>query len=175
MSVTPTLTARTAALRRTTALFAAVVLVWVVLDQVTKQIAVTTFAENPVDLGIARLVLVRNPNAAFGIPGFPGMFLVVTAVVLTLVVRTLPRVTNLPVAAAYGLVVGGALGNAIDRALRPPGFPDGAVIDFIHLGPVFPWTFNVADSGITVGAAFLVLALWRERPDPVEEAVPPGG
>ncbi len=177
MSVTPTLRAgaRTGA-RRTTALFAAVVAAWVALDQVTKQLAVTGLADGDLDLGVARLVLVRNPDAAFGIPGFPGMFLLVTVIVLVLVVRTLRTVTSPVVAAAYGLVVGGALGNAVDRAVRPPGFPEGAVIDFIYLGPWFPWTFNLADSGITVGAAFLLVALWRERPEPpAAEAVPPGG
>jgi len=174
MTAAPDLTARAPAVRRATALFGAVALAWLALDQVTKQIAVTTFGERPVDLGFARLVLVRNPDAAFGIPGFPGMFLIVTVVVLVLVARTLPRVTSVAVAVAYGLVVGGALGNAIDRVVRPPGFPAGAVIDFIHLGPWFPWTFNVADSGITVGAAFLIVALWREQPAG-EEAVPPGG
>jgi signal peptidase II len=150
--------------RRTLTVFAAVLTVWVTLDQVTKQIAVEHFT-TPRDLGIARLVLVRNPNAAFGIPGFPGLFIAVTLLVLVLVVRSLPKVTSLPVTVAYGLVVGGAVGNAIDRVVREPGFPQGAVIDFIHLGPWFPWTFNLADSGITVGAAFLIVLLWRERPE----------
>jgi len=178
MSAPPTLRARpgTTGARRTVALFAAVVAVWVALDQVTKQLAVTGLADGDLELGVARLVLVRNPDAAFGIPGFPGMFLIVTVIVLVLVVRTLPTVTSRAVAAAYGLVVGGALGNAVDRVIRPPGFPEGAVIDFIHLGAWFPWTFNLADSGITVGAVFLLIALWRERPEPpAGEAVPPGG
>jgi signal peptidase II len=54
--------------------------------------------------------------------------------------------------AALALVVGGALGNMIDR------FRFGYVVDFLDFsGLYFPWVFNVADSGITVGAALLVL------------------
>lgn len=140
-------------------LFALVALVVVVADQLTKLYAVAVFGANPVDLGVVRLVEVRNPNAAFGIPGFPGLFLIITVVVLVLVARALPRTPGRGIALAYGLVVGGALGNAIDRVVRAPGFPAGAVVDWIDLG-WFP-VFNLADSGITVGATLLVLLLAR--------------
>jgi signal peptidase II len=150
--------------RRVVTVFGLVAAAWLALDQITKAVAVRWFAD-PVDLGFASLVLVRNENAAFGIPGFPGLFLIAMTVLIVLVVRALPRVTTLPVAGAYGLVVGGALGNAVDRVVREPGFPGGAVIDWIHLGPWFPWTFNLADSAITVGATFLVVLLWRSGPE----------
>ena len=132
----------------------------VVLDQATKLLAEWHLADGPIDLGLLALTLVRNPNAAFGIPGFTGMFLIVTVVVVALVARMLTRADRLLLAFAYGLVTGGALGNAVDRALREPGFPDGAVVDFIDVG-WFP-VFNVADSAITVGAV-LVLGLVRLR------------
>lgn len=64
-------------------------------------------------------------------------------------------------AAGLGLVIGGAVGNAIDRARF------GAVVDFIDVQRLgfFPWIFNVADSGITVGVVLLLLdSLRRERP-----------
>jgi signal peptidase II len=57
-------------------------------------------------------------------------------------------------AVATGLVVGGALGNVVDRATRGDGFLQGAVVDFVDL-QWFP-VFNVADAAITVGAAMLV-------------------
>jgi len=60
-----------------------------------------------------------------------------------------------------GLLIGGALGNAIDRAIF------GAVIDFIDVSRLgfFPWIFNVADSGITVGVVLMLLdGFRRERP-----------
>lgn len=63
-------------------------------------------------------------------------------------------------AAGLGLVIGGAVGNAIDRARF------GAVVDFIDVQRLgfFPWIFNVADSGITIGVILLLLdSLRRER------------
>jgi signal peptidase II len=164
----PDVAPRAGSARRTATVFALVATVWVALDQATKLLAVRVFDDNPVDLGWIRLVDVRNENAAFGIPGFPGLFLIVTVVVLTLVIRSLPRTDSVAVAAVYGLIVGGALGNAVDRVFRAPGFPAGAVVDFLDLGwwPVF----NVADIGITCGAALLVVLLWRaERREPAGE------
>ncbi len=128
-----------------------------VLDQATKQLAERHLEAGPIDLGIVSLTLVRNPNAAFGIPGFTGMFLIVTVVVLAIIVRMLTRADRFSLAAAFGLVAGGAIGNAVDRITRPPGFPDGAVVDFVNLG-WFP-VFNVADAAITVGAVLVVLLL----------------
>ena len=69
---------------------------------------------------------------------------------------------------SLALILGGALGNLIDR-LRI-----GHVIDFIlaHWHRVyFPWAFNVADSAITVGAALLVLDAWRESRGSKKEIV----
>ena len=60
---------------------------------------------------------------------------------------------------ALGLIIGGAIGNAIDRALY------GAVTDFLNFGDIgFKWVFNVADSAISCGVAGLLIAMflqWR--------------
>jgi signal peptidase II len=57
-------------------------------------------------------------------------------------------------AAAFGVIIGGALGNAIDRALY------GAVVDFLDFsGLFFPWVFNIADVAINVGVGLLLLDL----------------
>ena len=138
-------------------------LAWLTVDQVTKTVAVDALTGAPRDLGWLQLVLVYNEGAAFGIPGFPGLFLMVTVVVLGLVVRALRRGASVPLALAYGLVLGGALGNAVDRVIRPPGFPGGAVVDFLHV-PFLPFfhVFNVADIGITCGAALLFVLLMAE-------------
>lgn len=69
-------------------------------------------------------------------------------------VRLLPAI-------GLGLIIGGAIGNAIDRARF------GAVVDFIDVQRLgfFPWIFNIADSGITIGVVVLLLdSLRRERP-----------
>lgn len=140
----------------------------VVLDQATKVLAVSRLADGPIDLGLVALNLVYNPNAAFGIPGFTGMFLIVTVVVIALIARMLLTADRLALAFAYGLVAGGALGNAIDRMMRDPGFPDGAVVDFVDLG-WFP-VFNVADSAISVGAVLVIgLLLLSDREQAREE------
>jgi len=58
-----------------------------------------------------------------------------------------------------GLIIGGAIGNGIDR------FMHGAVTDFISvegLLPFFPWVFNIADSAITVGVMFIALDMFLE-------------
>jgi signal peptidase II len=57
------------------------------------------------------------------------------------------------------LVLGGAIGNLVDRLFRSPGFLRGAVVDFVHVGD---WpTFNVADSAITIGAVLVIV--WSVR------------
>jgi len=59
-----------------------------------------------------------------------------------------------------GLVMGGAIGNAIDRARF------GAVVDFVDVTRLmFPWVFNVADSAITIGVIFLLLDSVRKSPE----------
>ena len=141
-------------------------LIWLLLDQATKVLAVHTLEAQGriIDLGFMDLNVIRNSGGAFGIPGIPGMFVVVTIVVLTLVIRALPRTDRLSLAVAYGLVSGGAVGNVMDRLFRFPGFPSGAVVDFFDLRwwPIF----NIADIGIVTGAfaiALLMTVMEREQ------------
>jgi signal peptidase II len=141
--------------------------IWVLLDQATKLLALQ-LPPGGIGSDPFRLRLVFNENAAFGIPGFPGMFLLITTVVTVLVIRALPRTDRLSLGFAYGLVLGGALGNLLDRLFREPGFPSGAVVDFLEVGVgSVRWpTFNVADIGIVVGAmliAWLMLRVEREE------------
>jgi signal peptidase II len=137
--------------------WAAVAVAILVCDQATKGIAVAELSDRVIDLGFMDLRLVRNPNAAFGIPGFSGMFPIVAIVVVTMIVRALPDTDRLSLAAGYGLLTGGALGNAIDRIVRHPGLPNGHVVDFFDLR-WFP-VFNIADSAIVCGAIALGLLL----------------
>jgi len=59
---------------------------------------------------------------------------------------------------ALGLIIGGAVGNAIDRARF------GAVVDFIDVSAMgfFPWVFNVADAAITIGVLLMLLDSFRK-------------
>lgn len=143
-----------------------VALIWLLLDQATKVLAVHSLEAQGriVDLGFMDLNVIRNSGGAFGFPGVPGLFLVVTVIVLALVARALPGTDRLSLAVAYGLVSGGALGNVMDRLFRAPGFPSGAVVDVFDLRwwPIF----NIADIGIVVGAlsiAVLMTVLEREQ------------
>ena len=136
-------------------------LIWLLLDQATKVLAVHSLEAQGriIDLGVMDLNVIRNSGGAFGIPGIPGMFVVVTIVVLALVARALPTTDRLSLAVAYGLVCGGALGNVMDRLFRDPGFPSGAVVDFFDLRwwPIF----NIADIGIVLGALSIAVLMTR--------------
>lgn len=138
---------------------ALVALIWLLLDQGTKILSVELLEAQGrvVNLGFVDLNVIRNMGGAFGIPGIPGIFIAVTVVVIALVVRALPRTDRLSLAVAYGLVCGGALGNVADRLFRAPGFPSGAVVDFIDLRwwPIF----NLADIGIVTGAVTIAILL----------------
>jgi signal peptidase II len=145
-----------------------VTLAFVVLDQATKELVESLLEPGEFVPWLGAQVgwqLVYNPGGAFGLPAPAWLFLGVTVVVLVLVVRALPRATSLTGAVAFGMLLAGALGNALDRLFRS-GDPDGTfgggyVVDFVAWG-TFP-RFNVADSAITVGFVLLVVALLLEE------------
>ena len=139
------------------ALSAAIVLA----DQLSKWLVLASFApgERREVTGFFNLVLVFNKGAAFSFladaPGWQTPLLVIFAlaaavIVSVLLVRSPPR---RPFRAGLALILGGAVGNVIDR-LR-----FGHVVDFmdLHAGGWHWPAFNVADSAITVGAALLIL------------------
>jgi signal peptidase II len=141
---------------------------FLVLDQATKELVERLLVPGEFVPWLGSGVgwqLIYNPGGAFGLPAPAWLFLVVTVVVLVLVVRALPQATSLTSAVAFGMLLAGALGNALDRLLRagsPEGsFGGGYVVDFVAWGS-FP-RFNVADSAITVGFVLLVIALWIEE------------
>jgi signal peptidase II len=134
----------------------------VVLDQLTKLWAVAALSERPVDVvgDLLRLRLTRNPGGAFSLlTGFTPLLALLAAAMTVVIVRTTRRATDRVMAYSLALVLGGAVGNLIDRLVRAPGFLRGEVVDFIKL-PYWP-TFNLADSAITIGVAVIVLRGWR--------------
>jgi signal peptidase II len=148
--------------------FWAIVAAVVAVDLATKLLAVATLAHHvPVRVvgDYARLFLTYNPGAAFGMHvgtgsrWFFGILSTVITVALVRWYRQTPAEARL-VRLALPIVVGGAIGNLIDRVRLREG-----VVDFIDLGvgSVRFWTFNVADSAVTIGAILLILALWRQE------------
>lgn len=108
------------------------------------------------------LTMVWNKGVSFGLLGadnWVGRAVLVgfsVAVALVLIAGLFSvgplQVKRLWQAVAFGLIIGGALGNAIDRVLY------GAVADFLNFsGLMFPWVFNIADVGINLGVAAIVL------------------
>ena len=115
--------------------------------------------------GAVYLTHVRNPGAAFSFAeGATVLFSVIAVVVAVVIVRTARRLYSTGWAVALGLVLGGALGNLIDRLFRSPGFMHGAVVDFVSVfapdGRVWP-VFNVADSAIVCGGILGALLALR--------------
>lgn len=143
---------------------------WIVLDQASKQLAAVLLSpagavrhELP---GPLTFQLTFNDGGAFGYDAPWWFFLVVTVIVTVIVVRKLPVVETLLEAVAYGMLLAGAWGNALDRVFRSgdpgdPGFLHGHVVDFIASAR-FP-TFNIADVSITVGFGLLLVAMWAEE------------
>lgn len=131
----------------------------VVLDQITKQLAVSRLADGAVDvIWTLRFRLTYNSGMAFGAGSSLGPLIAIGAfVVVMFLAKSIsgqPRLVN---QVAVGVLVGGAIGNLVDRLFRSPGFLRGAVVDFIDFG-WFP-VFNVADIAINVGAALLILSV----------------
>ncbi len=132
------------------------------LDQTTKQIAEATlmaYEAVPV-LPSFNLTLMYNTGAAFSILADAGgwqrwFFLVLSLAISVVLVIWLSRLkaSERYLAAALALVLGGALGNFIDRVVF------GHVIDFIQVYyDRWYWpAFNIADSAITIGAALLII------------------
>ncbi|XGP77851.1 signal peptidase II [Actinokineospora auranticolor] len=149
--------------RRRLVLLVAALVVYA-LDLVTKIIVVATLeGEAPIRVlgGLVYLQLIRNPGAAWGMgTGMTWVFTLVAAAVVVAIIWIVPKLRSTGWALGLGLVLAGALGNLTDRLFRAPGVLHGHVVDFISpFAPnadVFP-VFNVADAGISVGGALIVL------------------
>jgi len=130
----------------------------IIADQISKWLALTYLVSSQITLlPVLKLVLVFNRGAAFGFldqaPGWQnGLFIAIAITVVLIVLFMIRRleVGEMQVAVALWLVIGGALGNLVDRIRI------GAVVDFIQVTQYFP-VFNVADSAITLGAILLAM------------------
>ena len=149
-----------------TAVALATLAVVVIIDQLSKWLAVATLPPReavPVLGDWFRFLLVRNPGAAFSmgtdatiVLAFVQLIAVGVAVFLAFRARTgLSALT-------IGLIGGGAAGNLIDRIFRQPGGMHGHVVDFFSF-----WNFaifNVADIAITVGVVLYLAIVFIVEP-----------
>ncbi|MDN5562936.1 MULTISPECIES: signal peptidase II [Luteococcus] len=145
-----------------------VVLMGLVLDQLTKYLAVEHLdPQRPVRvLGQwLQLHLIRNPGAAFSLGDQATAVISVLAVVASLVMFlvVLPRVRTVASGILAGMATAGIVGNLVDRLFRPPSPMRGHVVDFLQV-PHFA-IFNVADIFITMTAAILLLEAFRGGAD----------
>lgn len=137
-----------------------IIILVLALDQISKLWAYNFIPGHEQELFVVNhffnLVLVENRGISFGLfknsvySNYTFLFLalVVTVILLRLMLRT----QKLLLSISYSLIIGGAIGNIIDRLYN------GAVIDFIelHVGPYYWPAFNIADSAVCIGGFLLV-------------------
>ncbi len=161
-------------------LFLGAFAVSLILDQLTKRWIIETldFSDRiSVIEGFFYLTHVRNPGAAFSLfATAPAeirqpFFIIVTLIAIGLIISFLRRLSPGEKLSAFalGLILGGAVGNLVDR------LEHGEVVDFLHirLWAGYSWPdFNLADSFIVVGVALLVLELFVTEGEAIGS--PPG-
>lgn len=153
--------------------FFCVALVVVALDQVSKFLIRANQDILPIpEEGFFRITYTLNPGSAFGIIGHQAFFITIIAIVgiaAILIYVRYPPFNRMLVRIALGLLLGGAVGNLIDRLAF------GQVVDFIDIGiGHYRWpAFNLADSAIVVGIIlmiyYFIFLARRERPVPRED------
>ncbi|CFX34563.1 Lipoprotein signal peptidase [Candidatus Filomicrobium marinum] len=138
------------------------------LDQATKAVALgaSALATGVEVLPVLNLVLVHNHGVSFGMLAGITPWWALSCLSLTIVGALsiwLWRAHDGLLGAALGLVIGGALGNVLDRLRH------GAVIDFldVHLGAYHWPAFNLADVAVVCGVGLLLLQHWRETSEQV--------
>ena len=150
--------------KRSIIVLASVAVAVVLLDQLSKAWVISSIkprlgsGEGPIVLlgGLLKFTYVENTGASFSIgTGYTWGFSIIAVVVVIVIIRTAGRLGSLWWAVALGGLLGGSIGNLIDRLSRPPGPGRGYVVDFIQL-PNFA-VFNVADMAITGSAILMVL------------------
>jgi len=153
----------------------------VLVDQATKVLVSSSLDlyERVVLLPVLELTRLHNEGAAFSLladaSGWQRWFFILLGSGVSLVLMVWLRRIRTPeqtiLALGLSLVLGGALGNVVDRVWL------GHVVDFIHFhwGDWYFPAFNVADSAITIGAGCLLLDAFREGRNPTPPATPGAG
>lgn len=137
-------------------------LIVIVLDQIAKQIFWSVGQNFDLIDGLLRITLVRNSGAAFGMLQGGRVFLIISSVLASIFIiilaQRIPR-EDLLKRVLLGMILGGAIGNLIDRI-----YP-GQVIDFIDMGiGSHRWpVYNFADTAVTIGGILLILTYSLKR------------
>lgn len=156
----------------------------IILDQITKFLVRTTPYLQNLELipGWLSLRYTQNPGMALGMDWLSTFVIscvaiVATAAILIYIIQTMDRVEK-GYLFCMGLILGGAVGNIIDRIFMgyiqsTGGFLEGHVVDFIHFTleiyeyPVFPYIFNIAD--VAISTAIISLIVFHKSVLPGEE------
>jgi signal peptidase II len=177
--------------RKKLAWFGIIALIVIILDQWSKFVVRTTPELHRTVLieGWLKFNFTKNPGMAMGITWADTwvislVSIIATIVIVTVTMRALSR-ANLGFMICMGLIIGGAIGNIIDRFTMAKvggygGLLDGHVVDFIHFylrignWDVFPYIFNVADMAISTSiVVLLIFSKWLIPPDkPLKKAAP---
>ena len=145
-----------------------VVLGCVALDQATKWIVILNMEIGesiPFIKGIFHFTYIRNPGAAFGsLSNSRWIFIVLSTVMIAgmifYLVKYRPKAKLFYIPAS--MIIGGGIGNMIDRLFYGDSFGNGTVVDFLDFcafPKLWSWIFNVADAFVCVGAAILFVYL----------------
>ncbi|WP_246092956.1 signal peptidase II [Subtercola boreus] len=133
------------------------------VDQGAKALVVANLPLNeyvPVLGDLLQFFYVTNSGAAFSIGNaYTWIFSILAAAVVVFIVWFARRIRSIGWAMVFGLLLGGVLGNLVDRLFREPGFGVGHVVDFIKI-PILPAIFNLADTAICAAmVVFLILTI----------------
>ncbi|HEY9409913.1 MAG TPA: signal peptidase II [Jiangellaceae bacterium] len=149
--------------RRLVVWMAAIAVTVALVDQLTKYWAERVLAGHGLVEVIGEVIqfrLIYNPGAAFSIAsGMTWLLTLIVVVVVVVILRASSRIGSRGWAVALGLLLGGAVGNLVDRLFRQPGFPQGHVVDFIDYAGWF--VGNVADIAVVCGAGLIGLLTLR--------------
>ena len=145
----------------------------VIVDQLIKFLVVTDLKGKPAisligplnadsDVSVLRFVFVSNTGAAFGLgSNFTFVISLIAIAVVIGLSKWMLKITDPIWMIAATLLLGGALGNLVDRVIREPQVLRGYVVDFISIGK-FP-VFNFADICITLAAVVMIYAALTKR------------
>lgn len=140
--------------------FFSIAVLVVLLDQLTKEIAIANLSDgNVVEvLGeVLRFRLAYNDSAAFSMGvGATWVLAIIASIAVLVLLWFGPRARTWVWSVISAFVLGGAAGNLVDRLTREPGFLNGHVVDFIAIPFNFP-IFNIADSFLVIGVSLAIL------------------